>query len=172
MFFSGNKINCTTIAKIIPYSKVQNKFSNIQEAEIVLNDYKMLHEKYPELKIGIIVFYHEQRYCIMQKALKLQMDIENIDILTIDTAQGKEYDITLLSVGRTDGEFGFLKNKQDILAQKPHNGRILTAITRHRLFSCVYINKVYTEKLKQNNTEYLNILIDFYIRNGLITKTK
>lgn len=89
---------------------------NVEEAEMVVNffNYLVLNGVNPE-KITVLTFYNGQRKKIV-KCLKEKPSLKNgivLNVFTVDSYQGEENEIILLSLVRSNEEcnVGFLENK-------------------------------------------------------------
>jgi len=84
------------------------------EQEILIDHLEKIIAKSPTSKVGILSFYSRQVDSI-EKTIRenmLETHLENLSFGTVDSFQGKEFDVVLLSIVRSNDEFniGFLKS--------------------------------------------------------------
>jgi superfamily I DNA and/or RNA helicase len=109
------------------YDEIQNpetlSFYNPKEAQVLfkhleqlLQDYSV-HTELPDLDIGIISPYKEQREWLQENIKDLELEkskLQNLSIKTIDGFQGEERDVIYISLVRSNEkhEIGFLNDLQ------------------------------------------------------------
>ena len=81
---------------------------NKDECEIIFDLVTEIQSSKPEMTIGIITPYKAQA-ALLKKAIKQS---ENIKIDTVDGFQGKECDVIIFSVTRTNGPYRFLADER------------------------------------------------------------
>ncbi|KAE8740877.1 hypothetical protein FOCC_FOCC013590 [Frankliniella occidentalis] len=109
-------------SKVIPYAVLSLPFQqdrqgevNVDEAKLVLQLAEVLINKKviaTEFKVGIITPYQSQRRTI-SSMLQERAYRDLIEVNTIDSYQGQEKDVTIISCVRTNG-VGFLSDRQRI----------------------------------------------------------
>ncbi len=101
--------------------KVRGRWQRSVEAERVAREARRILEACPELSLGIITFYSAQRDLILERLIDVGLaergdggvrirsewqhddkGRERLRVGTVDAFQGKEFDVVLLSVVRTD----------------------------------------------------------------------
>ncbi|KAL6630334.1 AAA domain-containing protein, partial [Neocallimastix sp. 'constans'] len=102
-----------------------SSISNEEEAQLVINCINELLHSYSNIcfskRISIITFYNAQVSLIKKKLREYYEDtfkellkkaniFKNIQVNTVDSYQGQENDIVILSTVRSDGKIGFLRN--------------------------------------------------------------
>ncbi|XP_046826319.1 helicase sen1 [Vespa crabro] len=121
-----------------------DKFSNTNEAEFIsniilciMNNFN-LHKGKTNISIGILTPYNNQKYLILEKVNEKISNVSEsiqkrftVEINTVDSFQGQERDIILMSCVRSHG-IGFLSDPQ----------RLCVALTRakHSLILCGNFN--------------------------------
>lgn len=97
-----------------------NKRRNMNEAIWISQETKRILDENPEISVGVITFYGDQRSALMQEMQKLDLILNNevhpdyqqltkgshigderLRVGTVDSFQGKEFDVVLLSLVRT-----------------------------------------------------------------------
>jgi superfamily I DNA and/or RNA helicase len=97
-----------------------NKRRNTNEAIWISQETKRILDENPEISVGVITFYGDQRSALMQEMQKLDLILDNevhpdyqqltkgshigderLRVGTVDSFQGKEFDVVLLSLVRT-----------------------------------------------------------------------
>lgn len=86
-----------------------SSWQNPQEAEEVLKIVRMLtqHGGHAQSQINVLTFYNSQRFLIANRLKDAKL--ADVDCLSVDSMQGREIDIVVLSCVRTGG-LGFLSN--------------------------------------------------------------
>ncbi len=138
----------------VPYGKdtcVNGKgWKNVEEASVVskmLNQF-LTNEENSKLKIGVISFYKDQVYEIINDLIKFNIYVKDeatirindsyknrLQIDTVDAFQGLECDIIILSMVRSNpykkfkpGSFGFLKDEHHLCVALSRQKRCLVVV--------------------------------------------
>jgi superfamily I DNA and/or RNA helicase len=159
---SANDIKCINInGKEI---KTQSdSYYNEEEAEYILafiDEFKKNRDNYPNIKtIGIITAYRAQENYLRRQLKKL--NIKGVQLGTFDRFQGREYDLVIVSLVRTE-KFGFTNDVR----------RMNVAFSRAKNHLLVFgnfdeLNKI-ALKTSVNRTDASNIEMK---ENDFVTKT-
>lgn len=117
-------------------------------------------------KIGIIAAYKAQANLI-EEALENEewADIKDcISVGTVDSFQGREFDIVFFSLVKTGGGFGFLNTVTDKEGNN-HAGAARTCVALSRAKKCMIIvgdDAVLTGKNQKDAQEQVPAVVDFY----------
>lgn len=88
-------------------------FKNLAEVSMVIRIVQQELRENPKQLINVIAFHKPQMFAI-RKELELR-DLKRegqVDVITVDSMQGREADVIVLSCVRTGSTIGFLKDKQ------------------------------------------------------------
>jgi superfamily I DNA and/or RNA helicase len=146
---------------------------NRVEAREVVKKYKELKKKFPEKSMGIIAFSIAQENAIREEFRVAGINIdESIDstredlfIKNLETVQGDERDIILLSVGYGKDSSGKLSYHFGPLNKEGGYKRLNVAITRSR-FKTVVLSSILPEELDEDKinvdgVRYLKYYLDY-----------
>ena len=86
-----------------------------------------------DLTFGVISFYRAQADRIRER-LEGLADPDRLLVGTVDSFQGREFDVVLLSVVRSEGPFGFLKLQNRLNVAMSRQQRLLTVVGDSRHF--------------------------------------
>lgn len=146
------------------YKKMSNLNSNNNNNNMTDNSEYSNKSNLPKqtLRIGVISFYKEQSHLIREEIRQLNMLKFNInekvrveiDINTVDSFQGKEKDIVILSCVRSNNSnsIGFLNELK----------RLNVAISRAKTF-CFIVGDLYNMSMSKN--AFWEMLINYLIHN-------
>lgn len=119
-------------------------------------------------KIGIITGYSAQRGRIEERLLETKWDRlrEYIEVGTIDSFQGKEFDIVFLSCVRTE-KYGFLnikeQDKDDFKLSRAGSQRTCVAFSRARkCMIVVWASEMVSGKSEKKAKECVPAFVEFY----------
>jgi superfamily I DNA and/or RNA helicase len=126
-------------------SSSSNSISNQKEAEYVIKtvDYLIKVCGLQAAQIGVITFYSAQVELLkteIKKIIPIDLQRKNLLISTVDSFQGGERDVILVSTVRTCESAGFLKD----------SGRVNVALTRSKFMMCVF---GFFKPLSQSNSD-------------------
>ena len=105
-------------------TKIGSGYVNEVQAELIALAVRNIYQENPNITIGVIAYYAKQRNCL-QKLLG-DLDPKRVSIITVDGAQGREFDCLFVSSPRDDS-IGFVKDRP----------RINVSLTRARL--CLFL---------------------------------
>jgi superfamily I DNA and/or RNA helicase len=93
--------------------KVGTSFKNKQEVKAIVQLVQDEVTKHPHWTVNVIAFHKPQMFALLD-ALRAAWLLEegNVEVLTVDTMQGREADIILLSCCRSGSSIGFLGNRK------------------------------------------------------------
>ena len=142
------------------YDRGKSRKNRIEAREVV-KKYKELKKEFPDKSIGIIAFGISQKEAIREEfenqRLKIEESIEShaedLFIKNIETVQGDERDITIISVGYGKNSSGKLSYHFGPLNKDGGSKRLNVAITRSR-FKTVVVSSIAPEDLDE---EKINI---------------
>jgi superfamily I DNA and/or RNA helicase len=93
----------------------------------------MTSEDGKHLKFGVISFYRAQADLI-QRNLSGTVDPDRLLVGTVDSFQGREFDVVFLSVVKTAGGFGFLELYNRLNVAMSRQEKLLVAVGDSRFF--------------------------------------
>jgi superfamily I DNA and/or RNA helicase len=85
------------------------------------------------LKFGVISFYRAQADLI-QQTVRGKVDADRLLVGTVDSFQGREFDVVFLSAVKTAGGFGFLELYNRLNVAMSRQERLLVAVGDGRFF--------------------------------------
>jgi superfamily I DNA and/or RNA helicase len=154
------------------YDRGKSRKNRVEAREIV-KKYKELKKKFPEKSIGIIAFSIAQENAIREEFRVAGINIdESIDsyredlfIKNLETVQGDERDIILISIGYGKDSSGKLSYHFGPLNRDGGYKRLNVAITRSR-FKTVVISSISPEdldedKINVDGVRYLKYYLDY-----------
>src|SRR3989338_6433183 len=154
---------------------------NTEEAKIVVDTYRKLRKVYPKDSVGIVAFSIQQENAIREAfqsagiIIEETVDPQNEDLFikNLETVQGDERDIIILSVGYGKDSSGKLSYNFGPLNRESGYKRLNVAITRSR-FKTVVIASILPEeldndKLSAQGLRHLKNYLD-YAKNKDFTK--
>ncbi|MCK5039341.1 MAG: DUF3320 domain-containing protein [Candidatus Aenigmarchaeota archaeon] len=146
---------------------------NRVEARETVKKYKELREKFPKKSIGIIAFSIAQENAIREEFRVVGINIEEsldsyheaLFVKNLETVQGDERDIILISIGYGKDSFGKLSYHFGPLNREGGYKRLNVAITRSR-FKTVVISSISPEELDEDKinvdgVRYLKYYLDY-----------
>ncbi|KAM0687683.1 hypothetical protein COBT_001077 [Conglomerata obtusa] len=150
LFNEGNMIFVDTFDAYYVESNAEKSKTNLEEVNIIINFLEYLQLNHKELSIGIISPYLAQVELITEKIEKIKL---NIKANTVDSFQGQEKDVLIISLVRSndESEIGFLNEIR----------RTNVAITRCKMGLFVVGNSATFEKCK-----FYREFIDFLYANA------
>jgi len=154
---------------------------NTEEAKVVVETYKKLKKYHPNKSIGIIAFSIQQEKAIKEQfqasgiTIEETIDPQNEDtfIKNLETVQGDERDIIIISIGYGKDSTGKFSYNFGPLNRESGYKRLNVAITRSRfktlVVSSLLPSELESDKLKSEGTRKLKDYLD-YAKNKDFTK--
>lgn len=135
-------------------------------ADVVKNNNGKSKQDWSWPTIGVIAAYKAQANKIAEQinAEEWKEWKDHIEVGTVDSFQGKEFDIVFFSMVRTDGEFGFMNIESDKNGNN-HSGAARTCVALSRAKKCMIIvgdDSVLVGKNKANAQKKVPAIVDFY----------
>lgn len=123
------------ISEDYPMEVKRQSVSRRCEVDRIQKELSVILSKNNDYKIGIITFYSDQAKLLNDMVRnKFPSDIDRIRVGTVDSFQGKEFDVVLLSVVRANNEedmkrrVGFLDNNNRLCVAFSRAKRLLIAV--------------------------------------------
>lgn len=154
---------------------------NSEEARVVVETYKKLKKDYPKESLGIIAFSIQQENAIKEQfqaagiTIDETVDPQNEDtfIKNLETVQGDERDIIIISIGYGKDSTGKFSYNFGPLNRESGYKRLNVAITRSRfktiVVSSLLPDELESDKLNAEGTRKLKDYLD-YAKNKDFTK--
>lgn len=154
---------------------------NMIEAKEIVTLYRSITKEYPEKSIGIISFSMQQEKAIREAFISENIDfdeiidtkIEETFIKNLETVQGDERDIIILSIGYGKDSTGMLSYNFGPINKEGGYKRLNVAITRSR-YKTIIVSSIQPEELDNDQIhseglQHLKNYID-YAKNKNIEK--
>lgn len=84
--------------------------AEVREVMRIVRNTVLMRGRGGEQTVNIIAFHKPQSFAL-QRALKEENVGGNVEVMTVDSMQGREADVVVLSCVRTGGQLGFLANR-------------------------------------------------------------
>lgn len=135
------------------------------EADAIATHLMRWMQEEPELSFQVITYYAAQAQLITQK-IKAACNgclPDRLEVGTVDAFQGKEADIVLLSVVRTQREFPPKRRTQGaIFGHLAHENRLCVSMSRQRRALVLVGDAEFFRRTPENDAVCVRALADFY----------
>ena len=152
--------------KLVRVEGVWDKQVNMEEAEAVLQEVKLIQKEFPKYSLGVITFnYFQMEY--IRELLINEEDIsqENLAVKNIENVQGDEFDWVIFSIGYAKNKKGKLIANFGLLSKKGGVNRLNVAISRAKnkitLVTSLRSRDFNADQLKNEGIHMLKDYIDF-----------